>query len=270
MGRGESQAGQFLAINPGRVLGQLPGTPTKDPTFGLPAVWIDASLREQAQTYGYTVVDAGTVVATHLSQILQAHAADLLGREEVQQLLDHIGKEAPKLIEDLVPAILPLGTLQRVLQGLLEEGVPIRDMRSILEVLTEHGVRTKNIDELTAAARVGLGRAIIQDIYQNAVELQVIALDPTLEHMLTQAAISESQGAGLEPSLAEKLLTQTGRLVQEQENRGLPPVLLVPAVLRTLLSRFLRRVAPQLKVLSHAEVPDTKTIKVTAVLGASA
>jgi flagellar biosynthesis protein FlhA len=270
MGRGESQAGQFLAINPGRVLGQLPGTPTKDPTFGLPAVWIDASLREQAQTYGYTVVDAGTVVATHLSQILQAHAADLLGREEVQQLLDHIGKEAPKLIEDLVPAILPLGTLQRVLQGLLEEGVPIRDMRSILEVLTEHGVRTKNIDELTAAARVGLGRAIIQDIYQNAVELQVIALDPTLEHMLTQAATSDSQGAGLEPSLAEKLLTQTGRLVQEQENRGLPPVLLVPAVLRTLLSRFLRRVAPQLKVLSHAEVPDTKTIKVTAVLGASA
>ncbi len=270
MGRGEAQVGQLLAINPGRVLGQLSGTPTKDPTFGLPAVWIDANLREQAQTYGYTVVDAGTVIATHLSQILQAHAADLLGREEVQQLLDHIAKESPKLIEDVVPKVLSLSTLQRVLQSLLEEGVPIRDIRSILEALTEHGGRTQNVDELTGAVRVGLGRAIIQDIYQNAAELQVIALDPTLEHMLTQAATTEAQGAGLEPSLAERLLLQTGRIVQEQENRGLPPVLLVPAALRTLLSRFLRRIAPQLKVISHAEVPDTKTVKVTAVLGGNA
>ncbi len=270
MGRGEAQAGQLLAINPGRVLGQLPGTVTKDPTFGLPAVWIDVSLREQAQTFGYTVVDAGTVVATHLSQILQANASELLGREEVQQLLGHIGKESLKLVEDLVPGLLTVSTLQRVLQSLLEEGVSIRDMRTILEVLTEHAARTKNVEELVAAVRVGLGRAIIQEIYRNAAELQVIALDPALEHMLTQAATMENQGAGLEPSLAEKLLTQTGRVVQEQENRGIPPVLLVPAVLRTLLSRFLRRVAPQLKVLSHAEIPDTKTIKVTAVLGASA
>ena len=270
MGRGEAMAGQLLAINPGRVLGQLPGTVTKDPTFGLPAVWIDNNLREQAQTFGYTVVDAGTVVATHLSQILQANASELLGREEVQQLVDHIAKESPKLVEDLVPNLLSLSIVQRVLQGLLEEGVSIRDMRTIMETLTEHGARTKNVEELVAAVRVGLGRAIIQEIYRNAAELQVIALDPALEHMLTQAANMETQGAGLEPSLAEKLLTQTGRVVQEQENRGIPPVLLVPAVLRTLLSRFLRRVAPQLKVISHAEIPDTKTIKVTAVLGASA
>jgi len=269
MGRGEAHAGQYLAINPGRVLGQIPGPPTTDHTFGLPAIWIDANLREQAQTYGYTVVDASTVIATHLSQLLQAHAADLLGRDEVQQLFDHIGKDTPKLIEDLVPAVLPLGTVQRVLQNLLDEGVHIRDMRTIIEVLTEHGPRTQNVEDLAAAVRAALGRAIIQDIYQNAAELQVIALDPSLEHLLMQATTSEG-GAGFEPSLAEKLLAQTGRVVQEQENKGLPPVLLVPAALRTLLSRFLRRVAPQLKVISHAEVPDTKTIKVTAVLGASA
>ena len=269
MGRGEAQAGQYLAINPGRVLGQLPGALTKDPTFGLPAVWIDANLREQAQTFGYTVVDASTVVATHLSQLLQAHAADLLGRDEVQKLFDHIGKDTPKLIEDLTPAIMPLGTVQRVLQALLDEGVPIRDMRTIIEVLTEHGPRTQNVENLAAAVRAALGRAIIQDIYQNAAELQVIALDPALEQLLMQATTADG-GAGFEPSLAEKLLSQTGRVVQEQENRGLPAVLLVPAALRTLLSRFLRRVAPQLKVISHAEVPDTKTIKVTAVLGASA
>ncbi len=270
IGRGEAQTGQFLAINPGRVLGQLPGAQTKDPTFGLPAVWIDASLREQAQTYGYTVVDASTVIATHLSQILQTHAADLLGREETQQLLDHVAKELPKLTEELMPELLTLSGVQRVLQNLLEEGIPIRDMRTIIGVLTEQAATTKNPDELTSAVRVGLGRAIIQDIYQNAPELQVIALEPSLEHMLTQAVGTDAQTAGLEPSLAERLLTQTARVVQEQENRGLPPVLLVPAVLRALLSRFLRRVAPQLKVISHAEIPNTKTIKVTAVLGGNA
>ena len=270
IGRGEAQTGQFLAINPGRVLGQLPGAPTKDPTFGLPAVWIDSSLREQAQTYGYTVVDASTVIATHLSQILQTHAADLLGREETQQLLDHVAKEIPKLTEELLPGLLTLSAVQRVLQNLLEESIPIRDMRTIIGVLTEQAASTKNTDELTSAVRVGLGRVIIQDIYQNAAELQVIALEPALEHMLTQAVGTDAQAAGLEPSLAERLLTQTARVVQEQESRGLPPVLLVPAVLRSLLSRFLRRVAPQLKVISHAEIPNTKTIKVTAVLGGNA
>ena len=269
MGRGEVRAGQYLALNPGRVVSRLPGTPTEDPIFGLPAIWIDASLREQAQTYGYTVVDASTVIATHLAQLLQTHAADLLGRDEVQQLFDHIGRDTPKLIEDLVPPLLPLVTVQRVLQNLLEEGVHIRDMRTIIEVLTEQGARTQHIEELAAAVRAALGRAIIQDIYQNASVLQVIALDPTLEHLLMQATPSED-GIGFEPTLAEKLITQTERVVQEQENKGLPPVLLVPAALRTLLSRFLRRIAPQLKVISHAEVPDTKTIKVTAILGANA
>ena len=269
MGRSEAQIGQLLAINPGRVLGQLPGTPTKDPS-GQPAVWVDSSLREQAQSYGYTVLDASTVIASHLSQILQTHAADLLGREEVHQLLEHVAKEAPKLTEELSLGLLPISSVQRVLQNLLEEGVPIRDTRSIFGSLIEHAAHTKNIDELTSAVRVGLGRAIIQDIYQNATELNVIALEPALEQLLTQAVDLDTQTAGLEPVLAEKLLMQTEQAIQAQARRGLPPVLLVPALLRTLLARFLRRGAPQLKVLSHAEIPNTKTIKVTAVLGGTA
>jgi len=271
VGRGEAYIGQYLAINPGRVLGTLPGTQTKDPTFGLPAVWVEANLREQAQTYGYTVVDASTVIATHLSNTLQTHAAELLGREEVQQLLDHIAKESPKLVEETIPKVVSLSLLQKVLQNLLEEGVHIRDMKTILDVLSDHGTRTQNAEELTAVVRVGLGRAIIHDIYPGTNELQVIALEPTLEHLLLQATqTAEGQSAGFEPGLAERLLLQTGQIVQQQEGMGLAPVLLVPAPLRTLLSRFLRRAAPQLKVISHSEVPDSKTVKVTAVLGASA
>lgn len=269
MGRGEAQIGQLLAINRGRVLGQLAGTPTKDPS-GQPALWIDSSLREQAQSYGYTVLDASTVVASHLSQILQTHAADLLGREEVHQLLEHVAKEAPKLTEELSQGALPISSVQRVLQNLLEEGVPIRDTRSIFGSLIEHAAHTKNIDDLTSAVRVALGRAIVQDIYQNATELNVIALEPALEQLLTQAVDIDTQTAGLEPALAEKLLMQTEQAIQTQARRGLPPVLLVPALLRTVLARFLRRGAPQLKVLSHAEIPNTKTIKVTAVLGGTA
>ncbi|MHB9099934.1 MAG: flagellar biosynthesis protein FlhA [Sulfuricella sp.] len=268
MGRGEAYVGMFLAINPGRVLGNLAGTPTRDPAFGLPAVWIEAELREQAQTFGYTVVDASTVIATHLSNIIQSHSAELLGREEVQQLLDHLAKESPKLVEELVPKLLSLSTLHRVLQSLLDEGVHIRDMRTVIETLAEHAPRTQNVDELASLVRVALGRAIIQQIYPGTNELQVITLDPGLEGILMQATqTSGAEGAGLEPGLAENLLAQAQAVAQNQEQLGLPAVLLVQAPLRGLMSRFLRRAVPQLKVISHAEVPDTKTIRVTAVLG---
>ena len=268
MGRGEAYVGMFLAINPGRVLGNLAGTPTRDPAFGLPAVWIEAEQREQAQTFGYTVVDASTVIATHLSNIIQSHSAELLGREEVQQLLDHLAKDSPKLVEELVPKLISLSTLHRVLQSLLEEGVHIRDMRTVIETLAEHAPRTQNVDELASLVRVALGRAIIQQIYPGANELQVITLDPGLEGILMQATqTSGAEGAGLEPGLAENLLVQAQAVAQSQEQIGLPAVLLVQAPLRNLMSRFLRRAVPQLKVISHAEVPDTKTIRVTAVLG---
>jgi len=270
-GSGEVIVGQYLAINPGRAVGTLQGTPTKDPAFGLPAVWIDASLRDQAISMGYTAVDAGTVVATHLSSIVQAHAAELLGREEVQNLLDHIAKESPKLVEDLVPKVVPLGVLHKVLQSLLDEGVHIRDMRTILETLAEHAGRSQDPDDLTSTVRVALSRAIIHTLAPGNAELNVMALDAQLEQVLMQASTAKTpDGVGLEPNLAENLLKQAARLVQEQESVGRAPVLMVPAPLRSLLSRFLRRAAPQLRVISHAEIPDNRAIKVVAVLGGRA
>ncbi len=271
VGSGEAYPGHFLAINPGRVAGQLPGTQTRDPAFGLPATWIDSSLREQAHAFGYTVVDPSTVVATHLNHVILSHAAELLGRQEVQQLLDHVAKDAPKLVEDLVPKQMSLSTMQRVLQSLLDEGVPIRDMRTIIETLAEHAVRTQDALELTAQVRIALGRAIVQNLYPGNADLQVMALDPQLERLMQQAVkAATADGSGIEPGLADTLLRETAVAARRQEDSGLPAVLLVPAGLRWLLSRFLRRSWPSLKVLSNAEVPETRTIRVTSVIGGRA
>ena len=270
VGKGEAHAGQYLAINPGMVTGPLPGMLTTDPAFGLPAVWIDNSMREQASTMGYTVVDAGTVVATHLNHLITTHAAELLGRQEVQSLLDHLAKEAPKLVEDLVPKMLPLGTLQKVLQNLLLEGVHIRDMRTIIETLAEHAARIQEPNELTAIVRIALGRAIVQQIFPGDSELSVMTLDSKLERLLMQALQASGESGGIEPGLADSLVMQTEQAAQRQEQMGLTPVLLVPSPLRALLSRFLRRAMPQLRVLSHSEIPDSKTIKVTSLVGGQA
>jgi flagellar biosynthesis protein FlhA len=268
VGTGEAFNGQFLAINPGMASGTLPGLVTADPAFGLPATWIDAGLRDQAQTMGYTVVDAGTVVATHLNHLITTHASELLGRAEVQSLLDHLGKDAPKLVEDLVPKMVSLSTLQKVLQNLLVEGVHIRDMRSIIETLAEHAVHTQDPNDLTALVRIALGRAIVQQLFPGAGELSVMTLDNRLERLLMQAlAASGPDGAGIEPGLADTIAQQAQQAAAQQEALGQTPVLLVPGPLRALLSRFLRRALPQLKVLSHAEIPETKTIRVTALVG---
>ena len=269
IGSGEIKTGLFMAINPGNVNANLPGTATTDPAFGLPAIWVEANVREQAQAMGYTVVDAATVVATHLNHLVTQHAAELLGRQEVQQLMDHLGKESPKLVEDLVPKLLPMSTLQKVLQNLLVEGVHIRDMRTIIDGLTEYAARVQDPNELTALVRVALGRAIAQQIFAGASELAVIALDPNLERMLMQTLQGGSDSAGMEPGLADALLAQTTVATQRQEAIGQPTVLLTPAILRPLLARFLRRAIPQLKVLSHAEIPEGKTIKVTSTIGGS-
>jgi flagellar biosynthesis protein FlhA len=265
VGQGEATPGQWMAINPGQVSAPLPGVQTRDPAFGLPAIWIDASMREQAQIYGYTVVDASTVVATHLNHLIHAHSAELLGRQEVQQLLDRIGKESPMLIQDLVPKTLSLTTLQKVLQNLLDEGVSIRDMRTILDVLAEHAPTVPDTTELTSLIRLALGRAIVQQVFPGNSELQVIGLDASLDRVLLQAL---SNSNGLEPGLAENLLREAQSAIDRQSQLGLAPVLVVQHALRVLLSRFLRRSLPQLKVLSHAEIPDTRTIKVTATIGA--
>ncbi|RYE81167.1 MAG: flagellar biosynthesis protein FlhA [Oxalobacteraceae bacterium] len=266
VGSGEAMNGQFLAINPGMASGTLPGLVTVDPAFGLPAIWIDAGLKDDAQSMGYTVVDAGTVIATHLNHLITTHASDLLGRMEVQALLDHMAKDAPKLVEDLVPKVVSLSTLQKVLQNLLTEGVHIRDMRTIIETLSENaGVGDPN--DLTALVRVGLGRAIVQQLFPGTNELSVMTLDNRLERLLVQALSAGGDGTGIEPGLADTIVQQAANATQQQEAMGLTPVLLVPAPLRTLLSRFLRRALPQLKVLSHAEVPETKTIRVTSLVG---
>ncbi|MBC3808681.1 flagellar biosynthesis protein FlhA [Undibacterium seohonense] len=268
IGSGDANMGQYLAIDPGMVSGTLPGIPTTDPAFGLPAVWIDASMREQAQSMGYTVVDAGTVIATHLNHLITSNATELLGRHEVQQLLDHVGKESPKLVEDLTPRLLSLSVIQKVLQNLLVEGVHIRDMRTIVETLTEFATQTQDANELTAQVRVALGRAIVQQIFPNGNELAVMTLDNKLERLLMQTLQGHgADGASMEPGLADTLALQTEVAAQHQQQLGLTPVLLVPGPLRALLARFLRRTLPQVKVLSHAELPENKTIRVTSLVG---
>ena len=269
IGTGEAYPNLFLAINPGNVSGELPGSPTRDPAFGLPAVWIEAAMRDQAQSMGYTVVDAGTVVATHISHLIQTHSAELLGRQELQQLLDYLAKVAPKLTEDLIPKLLPLATVQKVLQNLLDEGMHIRDMRTILESLTEHAAQTQDAQQLTTQVRMALGPAIVQQLYPAAQELQVIGMDRELEYVLSQA-LQAGGGKAIEPGLASTLLREAQNAVQTQEQLGFPTVLLVPGQIRDLMARFLKRTLPQLKVLSQEEVPGFKTVRVTAVVGGRA
>jgi flagellar biosynthesis protein FlhA len=268
VGFGEANMGQYLAIDPGMVSGTLPGVPTTDPAFGLPAVWIDGSVREHAQSMGYTVVDAGTVIATHLNHLITSNAAELLGRHEVQQLLDHIAKDSPKLIEDLTPRLISLSVIQKVLQNLLIEGVHIRDMRSIVETLTEFAPVSQDANELTAQVRITLGRAIVQQLFPTGNELSVMTLDNKLERILMQTLQGNgADGSGMEPGLADTIAMQTESAAQHQQQLGITPVLLVPGPLRALLARFLRRTLPQVKVLSHAELPETKTIRVTSLVG---
>ncbi|MEM5400600.1 MULTISPECIES: flagellar biosynthesis protein FlhA [Paraburkholderia] len=267
VGTGEAYPGQWLAINPGQVSAVLPGTPTTDPAFGLPAVWIDSNVREQAQVFGYTVVDSSTVVATHLNHLVVMHAAELLGRREVQALLERVQKDTPSLVDDLVPKVLPVTTLQKVLQNLLEEGVPIRDMRTIMESLAEHTPRITDAHDLTAAVRIALGRAITQQWFPGNADMQVMGLDANLERVLSQT-LTSGPNPGLEPGLAHTLLAQTEQAMGRQQALGLAPVMLVQHALRPMLSRFLRRSLPQLKVLSYAEVPDTRNVKVVNVIGA--
>ena len=234
-----------------------------------PAIWIEPALREQAQLQGYTVVDPSSVIATHLSHLIQTHGAQLLGRQEVQELISHFGKHAPKLVEDVVPKILSLTVLQKVLQNLLTERVHIRDLRTIIETLADHGVRTQDPVELTAQVRTALGRAIVQQHYGSASELNVIVLEPELEKLLQQSVTAGAiDTLGVEPGLAETLLKDTAMGVQRQEALGQTPVLLAADRLRLPLSRMLRKVLPQLAVLAHSEIPDSSRIKVGFIVGA--
>lgn len=268
IGEADIHPDRDLAINPGQVFGTLQGVVTKDPAFGLDAVWIDSMQRDHAQTLGYTVVDASTVVATHLSQVLQSHSNELLGREETQQLLDNLAKSAPKLVEELVPNALPLGVVQKVLQALLEEEIPIKDIRTIAETLAENAPHSQDPVALTTAVRVALSRSIIQSIVGMEEEIPVITLDISLEHILQQSLqVSADGGSTLEPGLAEKLLSSLQDASQRQEMAGQVAILLVSPPIRPMLSQFTKRTIPNLHVLSFNEIPDNKQIKVVSTVG---
>jgi flagellar biosynthesis protein FlhA len=266
VGEGEAFPGMWLAINPGGATTQLIGTRTTDPAFGLPAVWIEDRQRESAQMSGFTVVDCSTVVATHLSHLMQLHAAKLLGRVEVQNLVEHVTKLAPKMIEDVVPKMVAIPALQKVLQLLLEEGVHIRDMRSIVESLAENASTVTDPAELARRIRVHLAPSIVQQIYGPSKELDVIALEPDLERMVAQA-LTSPHGAALDPGVADTLSRHAADSAKRQEDLGLPACLLVPDAIRAPMARLLKRAAPRLRVLAHSEIPETHSIRLGSVIG---
>jgi flagellar biosynthesis protein FlhA len=256
-----------LAINPGRVFGPLNGLATRDPAFGMEAVWIEPSMREHAQSLGYTVVDAATVIATHLSHLIQTHAHELFGHEEAEQLLKTLAKTAPKLVDELVPKVLPLATVVRVMQGLLAERVPIRNVRAIVEALAEAGPRTTDPQLLIGQVRVALGRQIVQDIVGLAEELPVITLEPDLERLLSNGLANSGGSPGLEPGLAERLQRGLADAAARQERGGEPAVLLTPPNLRAALARFFRVSVPGLHVLAWNEVPDNRKVRMVTAVG---
>jgi flagellar biosynthesis protein FlhA len=256
-----------LAINPGRVFGPIQGIATRDPAFGMDAVWIEPGSRDHAQTLGYTVVDPSTVIATHLSFIIQSHAHEILGHEEVQHLLNTLAKTAPKLVEDLVPRVLPLSIIVRVLQGLLAERVPIRNVRTIIETLAEHAPKTQDPAVLQGHVRVALGRQIVQDIAGVGAELPVITLEPDLERLLQSSLVGNAANPGLEPGLAERLQQRVAESARRQEGSGEPAVLLVPPQLRHTLARFMRSSVPNLHVLAWNEIPDNRKVRLVSAVG---
>jgi flagellar biosynthesis protein FlhA len=268
VGDGTVYPDRELAINPGRVFGKPPGIETRDPAFGMEAIWIEPSKREQAQTLGYTVVDASTVIATHLSHVVQLHAHELLGHDEVQQLLNGLAKSSPRLVEDLVPKVLPLGAVVRVLQGLLAERVPIRNIRTIIETLAEHAPRSQDPAVLQAQARIALSRQIVQDIAGTGTELPVVTLEPELEQLL-QNSLNAGGAANpaLEPGLAERLAGRLAESAQRQEAAGEPAVLMVAPPLRATLARFARASVPSMHVLAWNEIPDNRRVRLVAAVG---
>ena len=260
-----------LAINPGQVFGTLNGIAAKDPAFGLEAVWIDPNQRDQAQSLGYTVVDASTVVATHLNQVLHKHAHELIGHEEVQQLMQLLAKSSPKLAEELVPGLVSLSTLLKVLQSLLQEQVPVRDVRTIAEAIANTAPKSQDPAAMVAAVRIALSRAIVQSIVGLEPELPVITLDPRLEQILLNSLQKAGQGSEdgilLEPGMAEKLQRSLVDAAQRQEMLGKPVILLVAGPVRAMLSRFARLAVPSMHVLAYQEIPDNKQVTIVATVG---
>ncbi|MEC9077049.1 MAG: flagellar biosynthesis protein FlhA [Pseudomonadota bacterium] len=269
-GRGQSYSGKELAINPGHITVPIEGIATKEPAFGLDAVWIEPSQRDHARTLGYTVVDPPTAIATHLNSLLYGTASELLGHDEVQQILDKTAERSPKLVENLVPAKLSLAIITRTLQNLLRDGVPIRDMRTILEVLNEEGGKTQDPDDLTALIRPKLGRMIVQNLVDISDDMPVMTLEPQLEQMLHNAVQQSQQSKTLtiDPDLAEALFKSMRNEVQKIEDQGQPAILVVSPIIRPWLSNLVRPRIPDLTVLSYTEIPEDQSVNVVATITA--
>ncbi len=265
-GVGNISSGKEMAINPGNVLSEIAGEPGKDPAFGLEAVWIEPGEREYAQAVGYTVVDASTVIATHLNSVIKNNADELMTYDVAQQLIDKIAETSPKLVEDFIPEKLTLGTVVRVLQSLLRERVPLRDMRTILETLAEESGRTQDAGQLSALVRPKLARLIVQDIIDPDETLAVMTLDPTLEQLLTDlvSRANSYDEIALEPTLAESFFASIRSTIEELEQQDLPAVLVVSPILRPWLARLLRRSTKDLTVLCYTEIPDDQPISVVS------
>ncbi len=269
MGEAEIQPSKDLAINPGTVYGALEGIKTQDPAFGLEAYWIDPAQRDHAQTLGYTVVDSSTVIATHLSQMLQDNAHELLGHEEAEQLVESLKRVSPRLVENLTPKPLELSVIVKVLQNLLQEQIPIRDIRSIAETLAEFGSRSQDADVLSAQVRVSLGRQIVQGIYGMASELTVMSLHPSLEQILLQSVQGQDgRSMAFEPGITQLLISSLRQETDSRIARGEPAVLLVSQVLRGLIARMVRHAVPGVHVLCYEEIPDDRQIRMVASIGA--
>ncbi len=268
IGEGDVFPDKDMAINSGQIFGKIDGIPTKDPAFGLDAVWINKSSKEQAQTLGYTVVDSSTVIATHLSQIIQDNAHQLLGHQEAQKILDILAKSAPKLVDDLVPDKISLSTVVKIFQNLLEEHVPLRDSKTIIETLSEYAQKSQDPAALTEMVRASLGRLIVQQLNGSASEVPVVTLDPNLEQILLQSMhTGGSEGGAVDPTLMDKIQKAVIQFANKQEVMGIPAILLVHPSIRRLLSKLLKHFAKNLSVLSFKEIPDEKQIKVVSTLG---
>ncbi|GMV23370.1 MAG: flagellar biosynthesis protein FlhA [Acidimicrobiia bacterium] len=263
--RGELFPDRLLAVNPGQVTTTLPGTQTKEPAFGLPAVWVGPDQRDAALRAGYTVVDPTTAITTHLSEVIRTHLPDLLTRQQTKELLDRTAETAPRLVEEVVPKILSTGDVQRVLRQLLRERVPVRDLTAILEAVADVAGTTKDTDALTEAARGALGRAICRSYQTEDGDLRAITLAPGLEDSLLASLTRTDRGPVLavDPTVARSLATRLGEILGAEVAQ---PVLLCTAALRPHLWRLISRALPQMGVLAHQEVPSQVRLQVIATL----
>lgn len=268
VGRGELLLKHGLAMDAGSVGEKIEGVETTEPAFGLPALWVKEEDKERARMLGYSVVDHSTVMATHLTEIIRFHADELLGRQEVQTILDHFAEAYPKVVEELVPGLLSLGGVQRVLQNLLRERISIRDLRTILETLADHAEYTKDTDLLTETVRQKLKRSITRSLVDDNRGIQVITLDREIEDRISESIRQHEQGAylAMDPGTAQRMIGRIGKAMERMTSMNLEPVLLCSPGVRRHLRKLTEKFLPDLVVLSYSEVaPNVQVHSIDSV-----